>query len=141
VKFSPVAPGSRAGSVTLSDDCPGSPSQTIDLAGVGETLALGFAPGALDFGKVVAGGYSTLTATLINDDAAPVRINAIALSGNGRTYSQTNACPATLAPQQTCVFQVTFHPPDVGQYKATLTITNSAGAAATLPLTGKGLNN
>jgi hypothetical protein len=141
VKFGPVQPGTRAGNVTLSDDCPGSPTQTIALTGVGETLALGFAPGSLNFGSVVAGSYKTLPATLINDGAATVTITGISLSGNGKTYSQTNACPATLAPQQTCTFQITFHPPDVGRYTATLTATNSAGAAATLPLTGKGLNN
>jgi N-acetylneuraminic acid mutarotase len=141
VTFSPAQAGSRTGSVTLNDDCPGSPTQVVALTGVGETLALGFSPASLDFGSVVAGGYSTLPATLINDGASTVTINSIALVTKGKTYSQTNNCPAALAPQQSCAFQVTFHPPDVGRYQATISVSNTAGAAATLPLTGKGLNN
>jgi hypothetical protein len=34
-----------------------------------------------------------------------------------------------------------FTPPDVGTYNATVSVTNSAGSAATLALTGMGLNN
>jgi len=141
VTFSPTQAGARTGTVTLSDDCPGSPTQVIALTGVGETLALGFSPASLNFGSVVAGGYSTVPATLINDGASTATINAISLVTKGKTYSQTNNCPAALAPQQSCTFQVTFHPPDVGRYQATISVSNSAGAAAMLPLTGKGLNN
>jgi hypothetical protein len=141
VIFTPTASGSRQGAVTLKDNCPGSPTQTISLTGTGETLALGFTPASLDFGGVVVGSQSTLGATLTNDGAAAVNITGMNISPANGTFTQTNNCPTTLGVQQTCSFQVTFTPPDVFTYKATLSITNSAGAAAKLPLSGTGLNN
>jgi hypothetical protein len=57
------------------------------------------------------------------------------------TYKQTNDCPASLGVQQACTFQISFTPPDVFTYKATLSIVNSAGSAATLTASGTGLNN
>jgi hypothetical protein len=139
--FTPTASGARQGAVTLKDNCPGSPTQTISLTGTGETLALGFTPASLDFGGVVVGSQSTLSATLTNDGAAAVNITGMNISPANGTFTQTNNCPTTLGVQQTCSFQVTFTPPDVFTYKATLSITNSAGAAAKLPLSGTGLNN
>ncbi len=141
ITFAPVAAGTRKGAVTLSDDSPGSPTQTIALAGVGETLALGFDPASLNFGSIAVGSTSTLSATLINDGASSVNISGIVISPTNKTYTQTNDCPGALAVQQSCTFQITFKPPDVFKYKATLSVSNSAGAAATLGLTGRGLNN
>jgi len=141
VTFTPTASGTRTGAVTLKDNSPGSPTQTISLTGTGETLALGFTPSSITFGGVVVGSSSTLTATLTNDGSAAVNITAIAISPANHTYTQTNNCPATLAVQQTCTFTIVFTPPDVFTYKATLSVTNSAGNAATLALTGTGLNN
>ena len=141
VTFTPTASGTRAGTVTLKDSSPGSPSQTIALTGTGETLALGFAPASLNLGSVVAGSSSSMTAILTNDGAATVTITGIALSPANNTYTQTNTCGTTLSVQQSCTFTVVFMPPDVGTYKATLSVTNSAGSAATLALVGMGLNN
>ena len=141
VTFAPTAAGTRTGAVTLKDNSPGSPSQTVALTGTGETLALGFTPGAINFGGVVVGSSSTQSATLTNDGAAPVNLTGIAVSPADGTYTQTNNCPATLGVQQSCTIQITFTPPDVFTYNATVSVTNSAGAAATLALTGTGLNN
>jgi hypothetical protein len=142
ITFAPTLVGTRAGAVTLKDNSPGSPIQSIGLTGTGETLALGFTPATLNFGSIVVGASSTLSATLTNDGSAAVNLTSISLaSANVGTYHQTNNCPATLAVQQTCTFQISFTPPDVFTYKATLSITNSAGAAATLTASGTGLNN
>jgi hypothetical protein len=56
-------------------------------------------------------------------------------------FKQTNNCSTSLGVQQTCTFTIVFTPPDVLVYKATLSVTNSAGSAATLALQGTGLNN
>jgi len=140
VSFTPSAAGTRNGAVTLQDNDPGSPKQTIALSGVGETLALGFGPASLNLGSVLVGLSSTQSATLINDGASPVNITGIAIAPANRTFTQTNDCPATLNVQQTCAFQIVFTPPDVFTYKATLSITNSAGGLATLLLSGTGLD-
>jgi len=141
VTFAPTATGARTGAVTLKDNSPGSPTQLISLTGTGETLALGFTPGSLSFGSIVVGASSTLSATLTNDGSAAVNLTGISISPANGTYKQTNNCPASLGVQQTCTFQIVFTPPDVFTYKATLSIANSAGAAASLPLSGTGLNN
>ena len=141
VTFTPTAAGTRSGAVTLKDNCPGSSSQTITLTGTGETLALGFTPSSLNFGSIVVGSSSTLTATLTNDGSSSVNITGSTISPVNGTYTQTNNCPATLGVQQTCTYTIVFRPPDVFTYKATLSVTNSAGTAATLALTGTGLNN
>jgi hypothetical protein len=140
VTFTPTVAGTQNSAVTLKDNCPGSPKQTISLTGTGETLALGFTPGSLNLGSVAVGSSITQSATLTNDGAAPVNITGYSISPADGTFTQTNNCPATLNVQQSCTFQVTFTPPDVFTYNATLSVTNSAGAAATLPLTGTGLD-
>jgi len=141
VIFTPTATGTRQGAVTLKDNCPGSPTQTISLTGTGEALALGFTPVSLNFGNVLVGSQSTLGATLTNDGAAAVNITQIAISPANGIFTQTNNCPTSLGVQQTCSFQIVFTPPDVFLYKATLSITNSAGAPATLQLAGTGIEN
>jgi hypothetical protein len=138
VTFKPTKAGTRSGAVTLKDNDPGSPTQTIALTGTGESLALGFTPSSLNLGTVAVGLTSSLSATLTNDGAAPVNLTGFAISPTDGTFTQTNNCPATLNVQQTCTFQVTFTPPDVFTYNATLSVSNGAGAAATLPLTGQG---
>jgi hypothetical protein len=140
VTFTPTAPGIRSGAVTLKDNSPGSPTQMISLAGTGETLALGFTPASINFGGVMVGSTGTQSATLTNDGATPVNITAVAISPADGTYTQTNNCLATLAVQHTCTFTIVFTPPDVFTYNAVLSITNSAGPAATLSLTGMGLD-
>jgi N-acetylneuraminic acid mutarotase len=140
VTFAPTAAGTRTGAVTLKDNSPGSPTQTIALTGTGETGALGFTTASLNLGSVPVGSSSTQSAILTNDGAAPVNITGFAISPAGTTFTQTNNCPATLNVQQTCTFQITFTPPDVFTYNATLSITNSANGPANLALSGTGLD-
>jgi hypothetical protein len=142
VTFTPNGPGTRLGAVTLKDNSPGSPTQTIALTGTGEPLGLGLTPASLNFGNILVGASATLSATLTNDGSASVDLTGFAVSPADGTYTLTNNnCPATLSVQQTCALQITFTPPDVFTYNATLSISNSAGAAASLPLSGTGVDN
>jgi hypothetical protein len=142
VTFTPNGPGTRPGAVTLKDNSPASPTQTIALTGTGETLALGLSPASLSFGSILVGSSATLSATLTNDGSASVNLTGFAIAPADGTYTLFgNNCPATLGVQQTCTLQITFTPPDVFTYNATLSITNSAGAAASLPLSGTGVDN
>ena len=142
VTFTPNGPGTRLGAVTLKDNSPGSPTQTIALTGTGESLGLGLTPASLNFGNILVGASATLSATLTNDGSASVDLTGFAASPADGTYTLTNNnCPATLSVQQTCALQITFTPPDVFTYNATLSISNSAGAAASLPLSGTGVDN
>jgi hypothetical protein len=138
ITFKPTKAGVRPGAVTLKDNDPGSPAQTVSLTGTGESLALGFTPASLNLGTVAVGGSSTQSATLVNDGSASVTITGIAVSPANGTFTQTNNCPATLAVQQSCMVQVVFTPPDVFSYTATVSVTNSPGGPATLPVSGTG---
>ncbi len=141
VTFTPTAAGSRSGALTLKDNSPGSPQQTIALSGTGGAGALVFSVASLNLGGVIPGYSSTQSATLVNDSTGAVTITGVSIAPANGTFTQTNNCPATLNPQQSCVFQVTFRPPDTGTYSATLTVTDSGkGTAATLALAGTGLD-
>lgn len=141
VSFSPTGAGSRSGAVTLNDNSPGSPHQTIALSGTGGAGALIFTVASLNLGNVVPGYSSTMSATLINDGIGAVNITGVSMAPADGTFTSTNNCPARLNTQQTCVFQITFTPPDSGTYGATLTVTDTGtGASATLVLSGTGLN-
>jgi hypothetical protein len=125
----------------LKDNSPGSPQQTIALSGTGGAGALTFTLASLNLGSVIPGYSSTMSATLINDSAGVVNITGVSIVPANGTFTSTNNCPAMLSPQKTCVFQVTFRPPDTGNYSATLTVTDSGrGSPATLALSGIGLD-
>jgi hypothetical protein len=126
------------GGLTLKDNSPGSPAQTIALTGTGEGLALGFTPGSLNFGTVAVGSTLTMSATITNDGSAAVNLTGFSISPADGIFTQTNNCPGTLNVQQSCTFQIIFTPPDVFTYNETLSVTNSAGSAATLALSGTG---
>ncbi len=140
VAFKPTGAGTRNGAITLRDNSPGSPTQTISLSGTGVKLALGFTPASINAGSVAVGSTVTSIATLTNDGGATVALSGITIAPANGTFTQTNTCPASLAPQGTCTFQIIFRPPDVFAYNATLSVANNAGAAATLPLSGAGLD-
>jgi len=141
VRFVPTVTRPRSGAVTLKDNSPGSPQQTIALSGTDGGGALIFTVASPNLGSVIPGYSSTQSATLINDSAGAVSITGVNISPAGGTFTSTSNCPATLNPQQSCLFQVTFRPPDTGAYSATLTVTDSGkGAAASLGLSGTGLD-
>jgi len=115
--------GTRTGAVTLKDNCPGSPTQTITLSGTGET-------GPSDSRRepqpwnVPVGLSSTQSATVTT--MAQRRKHHCNRHSPRRNVHANNNCPATLKVQQTCTFQIVFTPPDVFTYNATLSITNTA---------------
>jgi len=142
INFTPTIAGSRGGAVTLMDDSPGNPKQTIKLSGVGEVNAISFSPATLKFPGQTPGTSSLLSVMLINDGTTPVNIGAIAISPVRKTFTQSNNCPATLNVNQSCVVQVVFTPPDTGKYSSTLSVTDSAaGSPQSMAITGTGLNN
>lgn len=141
VVFTPTKSGIRKGLVTLKDNCPGSPMQAISLTGTGALGALSLTPTSLAFPATVPGTSSgPITATLHNDSAGPVSITAISVSPSG-TFTETNACTASLNAGQTCTIQVVFTPPDTGTFTGKLSVTyNGTGSPATASLSGTGTN-
>jgi N-acetylneuraminic acid mutarotase len=142
VTFTPTAAGTRSGAVTLKDNSPGSPKQTIALTGTGATNAITPLPGALSFPGQLPGTTSApMNITLYNDGTAPINLTAIAIAPANGTFTQTSNCPATLNPNTNCLIQVVFTPPDSGNFSATLSITDSdPGSPQTASLSGVGLD-
>ena len=142
VTFTPTAAGTRTGAVTLSDNDPGSATQTIALAGTGAANAITPLPGHLSFPGLTPGTSSAMSITLYNDGTSAVNITNIGISPAHGTFTQTNNCPATLNPNTNCVIEVVFRPPDSGPYKAILSVTDTdSSSPQTATLSGVGLNN
>jgi N-acetylneuraminic acid mutarotase len=142
VSFAPTVSGTQNGSVTLKDNDPGSPTQTITLTGTGATNAMTLLPATLKFPGITPGTSNSMSMTLYNDGISAVNITKVAISPVNGTFTQTNACPATLNPNTNCVITVTFTPPDSGRYNATLSVTDTdKSSPQTASLSGTGLNN
>lgn len=139
--FKPTAAGTRNGSVTLTDNCPGSPTQTIALSGTGAPGALAFTPTSLTFPATLPGSSSgPMSATLYNDSAGSVSITAVAISPSG-TFTQTDNCPSVLNAGQSCTFQVVFAPPDSITFTGTLSVSYIGKASPqVLTLSGTGID-
>ena len=73
------------------------------------------------------------TATLKNITSNPLQITGIVVSSG---FMQTNSCPATLNPGETCTINITFTSTDPGPIYGTLTVNHDDGAAYTVSLVG-----
>jgi hypothetical protein len=139
VKFTPTAAGSRAGTLTITDNATGSP-QTVTLSGTGvaATPTATLSPTSLTFASQTDGSTSTAqTMTLTNSGTAALNITSIAASGD---FAQTNNCGTSVAANAGCTISVTFTPTAAGSRTGTLTITdNVSGSPQALGLSGTGL--
>ena len=109
VNFVPLADGKLTGTLSITDNAPGSP-QTVTLNGVGTIVKL--VPDALFFS--CTGFCQSQNATLTNTGAAALSINNISITsnkqgGNGQAgFAQMNNCPASLPTGQSCTITVSF---------------------------------
>ena len=98
VAFRPMAQGLRSDVITVTDDNASSPQQ-VPLSGTG-VIGVGlFAPTSLSFPSTTVGSTSAAqTATLTNEQATSLSISSVSTTAS---FTQTNDCPATLAPGAT----------------------------------------
>ena len=140
VTFTPTATGSQPGTITITDNAPGSP-HTVNLSGTGTNVtapAVTLAPTSLSFGNQTLNTPSaTQPVTLTNSGTATLNITTIAASAQ---YSQTNTCGASVAAGANCTITVTFTPTAAGSQPGTITVTdNATGSPQTIPLAGTGV--
>ena len=135
VTFTPTVPGTRTGSLTITDDGPGSP-RVVALGGTG-AAAVNISPTALDFGNQTTGQTSaSKSVTLMNSQPAVLNIASISVSGD---FGQTNNCGTQLAANSSCSINVTFTPTTTGTVQGLLTITDDGpGSPRTVSLSGAG---
>jgi hypothetical protein len=142
VGFAPNGKGARTGTITFTDNAPGSP-QVVTLSGTGTLVELTPSSDVLDFGNIVIGTTSvpqTITMTNVSDNQA-LNISGIVLGGaKDFLYSDTNTCGASVAPLSSCTITVTFSPKTKGIKNANVTISDNGGASPQIVyLTGNGV--
>ena len=136
VYFTPTAAGTRTG--TLTYNLSTGTIISVALTGTGEATPTGwltFAPASLNFNGYAVGDNPSANITVTNTDGIFVGIGKISMSGSA-VFTQTNNCGSGLAAYATCTITVTFTPTIVGTFTGTLTVTESAGAAHAIPLSG-----
>ncbi len=139
-QFAPTASGAAAGSITFTDNAPGSP-QVVSMVGTGvatnSTLVAN--PGSLAFGNVSVGSSSPQTITLTNTGNTSATISAISASGSG--FSATGlSVPLVLAANQSTSFTAQFAPTVVGAAAGSVLITSTASNPTTsITLSGTGV--
>jgi hypothetical protein len=145
VTFTPKAGGTRAGTITIADNAPGSP-QSLPLSGIGiaPAPAVTFSPTAVTFAsQLVSTKSAAQMVILTSNGTAPLTISSVAINGpNSGEFAQTNTCPgpgSSLAAGAGCTISVTFTPTSTGNQTASVTITdNATGSPQVVSLSGVG---
>jgi hypothetical protein len=101
--------------------------------------AVTLTPNSVTFASTVQGtAATTQTVTLKNSGNASLTGVAVSITGDS-SFTQTNACAATLAASATCAITVKFTPSSVGQLSATLNIAdNASGSPQKVSISGTG---
>lgn len=137
VQFRPLALGTRNGTLSVTDNAPGSP-QSVSLTGTGIGPTASLSPTSLDFGGQRA-GFPTATqrVTLSNTGTGAMTISAITVSAD---FTQSNNCGASVAAGASCFIDVAFSPAasSTGLRTGTLQVTtNAPGSPHSATLSGR----
>ena len=136
VTFTPTASATRSGSISVTDNAPGSP-QTVPLTGTGTAPVAGLNPASLTFaGQLVSTTSAPQRVTLTNTGSANLTITSIVASGD---FGETNSCTSPVAPAASCSITVTFTPKASGARNGAITISdNASGSPQSVSLSGTG---
>jgi hypothetical protein len=139
VTFNPKSKGSLTGSISVTDNAPGSP-QKVTLTGIGTYIQL--APTSLNFGTQPVGTKSLpKKITVTNKGSAAVSISGVSITGTnaGDFAIGSNTCGASLASGASCFVKVTFTPSARGKRTANVSVSdNGGGSPQKVSLTGTG---
>jgi hypothetical protein len=110
VTFDPPAEGPLTGTLTLTDNAGDSP-ETVQLSGTGIVLTPPtISPSlSLEFGNIPVGTTSTLPVTVTNTSTMALGIAGVSI-GPTPLFTQSNNCPASVAPGGSCTINVSFSP-------------------------------
>jgi hypothetical protein len=136
ITFTPTAAGTRTAALTYTVS---TGAITVALTGTGTSTATGWlavSPTSIEFNNgYVVGDDATQTVTVTNTNGVPAGIAGISYSGSSM-FTQTNTCGTTLGAYASCTITITFTPTAVGTFSGTLTVTESAGTAHVIPVSG-----
>jgi hypothetical protein len=138
VTFTPTRRGSRAATLSIADNAPGSP-QTLSLSGTATVVELN--PGSLFFGVVEVTQNKILSTTLTNTGTGTLSITGSTLTGSDSDeFSLVNTCGSSVGAGQSCTISVRFEPTETGADSAALSISdNGGGSPQQVSLSGSGI--
>jgi hypothetical protein len=139
VTFTPTTIGTSNGSISITDNAPGSP-QKITLKGTGTYVQL--VPTSVNFGNQTVGTKSQIKKiTLTNKGSVAVSITSITITGtNAGDFAEITNCGASVAAGGTCLIGVTFTPSATGVRSASVSIAdNGGGSPQHVQLKGTGI--
>jgi hypothetical protein len=134
IEFQPSAPGTRNGTLTVSD---AAGTQTIPLSGIGLSAATdALSTTSLTFAAQAVGTASApqpVTLTNSGDEA----LNAIAVTATG-SFTVFNNCGAQLQGNASCTISVAFVPTAIGTQSGSLSVSDQF-RTQTVALSGTGI--
>ncbi len=139
VVFTPLALGTRPGTLTVTSASSLNGTLTASLTGVG-VASVQASASALSFGSVdVTARSAPQTFTLANNTSATVTLTGLAISGD---YTEANTCGASLAANSSCTITVVFAPTAIGVRTGAIVIMTSGTAtpSITVALIGNGVD-
>jgi hypothetical protein len=140
VIFTPSATGTRAGTLTVTDNTgnvAGS-TQTVQLSGIGQAVPVAsLSTTTLTFaGQTVGTTSAAQVVTLTNTGSAPLNISSLTSTGD---FTEVSNCPTSVAAGNSCTIGVAFAPVSSGNRFGSITITDSAlSSPQTITLSGVG---
>jgi uncharacterized protein YjdB len=141
VVFTPIATGTRAGTITINSNAAGSP-YSISLTGTGLAVASSLVPSAtaLDFGPFVVGTTTAVqTVTFSNTGDVPVTIGTATLSGDF-AFQYDGCSGLSVLVGNSCYVNVTFTPTVAGARPGSISLPASdSGTPHAVSLTGTGV--
>jgi hypothetical protein len=134
VTFTPQASGSLSGAITLSDNANGNPHM-ISLSGTGVAPVVKLSASSLTFTSQAVGTTSgSQTIGVTNTGNGTLSFTSIVAQGD---FTETNNCPASIAPSATCTVTVAFVPTTSGARSGSITFTDvAAGSPQAVTLSG-----
>lgn len=140
VRFEPTAKGLQEGSISITDNAPGSP-QEVSLSGTGTFVEL--TPTSLNFGNEPVDRKSRpKTITLTNKGNAPVKFKGrgVSIAGSDRRdFEEHDDCHGRIGAGGSCSINVTFTPMKLGQRMAEVSVSDDGGGSPQVaPLSGVG---
>jgi predicted dienelactone hydrolase len=128
--FSPTQIGTRTGTLTITDDAPGSPQQ-VSLTGTGTVVK--FSPTSLAFHchiKPYTCPPPPQTTTLTNTGSTTLSISSITITGSA-DFSQTNTCRSTVVAKGSCTITVAFTSPFLtqGTFSGAVSVSDNGGGS------------
>jgi hypothetical protein len=119
--FAPTAPGTRTGTLTITDNGFYSDTLTVNLKGTGTAISV--TPPFLAFGNVAHATSVTKPVTVKNNSATTgIAMGATTLTGDAEFTIAANGCTGTLAAGASCTVSIKFAPTTTGAKKGELVI-------------------